>query len=543
MKVFAMLTVGFVALGLMRRRSAAARHWTLAVTIACSAAVPLFQAVAPAWRLPLRAAPVTSGASPRVSMSFAVAGPGAVDAARPAGAGPSSDQPLAERLLAWFLRVQLAGAALGVLVLATGLARLEWIASHATVVSSGRLASIWCGLLGELGITRRITLLQTDAAPMLMTWGVVRPRVVLPRSADDWSDERVRAVLLHELAHVRRGDWLMLMIAELLRAVDWVNPLTWLAARRLRIESELACDDEVLAAGVPAPEYAGHLVALVRLARLGHGRPALAASAMARPSGIERRVAAMLNDRLERVPATRFSRGLIGGTLFAAALCISGYGLSAQALTSVSGAVYDPQNLGVPGVMVSLLDPRTDARHEVKSDATGRFEFAGVTSGDYRLEARVPGFATLTRTVSVAGRHVDQDLTLALGAVQETITLAYSPNAEPEQMVFVGKGPAPQPRACQATGAGGNIRPPMKVKNVRPVYPVKDGNADEGTVLIDARIGTDGTVVSAVPREPVNPGLAEAATVAVTQWEFTPTLLNCVPVEVAMAVNVRFEKK
>jgi Gram-negative bacterial TonB protein C-terminal len=145
--------------------------------------------------------------------------------------------------------------------------------------------------------------------------------------------------------------------------------------------------------------------------------------------------------------------------------------------------------------------------------------------------------------VSVAGRHVDQDLTLALGAVQETITLAYSPNAEPEQMIFVGKGPAPQPRACQATGVGGNIRPPMKVKNVRPVYPVKDGNADEGTVLIDARIGTDGTVVSAVPREPVNPGLAEAATVAVTQSKFTPTLLNCVPVEVAMAVNVRFEKR
>ncbi len=64
----------------------------------------------------------------------------------------------------------------------------------------------------------------------------------------------------------------MLMLAELLRAVEWLNPLTWLAARRLRFESELACDDLVLASGVRAPEYADHLVDIARASSTGTAR-------------------------------------------------------------------------------------------------------------------------------------------------------------------------------------------------------------------------------------------------------------------------------
>ena len=58
--------------------------------------------------------------------------------------------------------------------------------------------------------------------------------------------------------------------------------------------------------------------------------------------------------------------------------------------------------------------------------------------------------------------------------------------------------------------------------------------------MVDARIGTDGTVVSAVAREPANPDLASAALTAIEQWRFTPTLLNCVPVEVAMTASFQF---
>jgi protein TonB len=141
------------------------------------------------------------------------------------------------------------------------------------------------------------------------------------------------------------------------------------------------------------------------------------------------------------------------------------------------------------------------------------------------------------------GRHVDQDVMLTLGSLTESITLAYSPQpaAAPEKPRVATA--TPKPAACQASTSGGNIRPPMKVRDVKPVYPASGDTAEEGTVLIDARIGTDGTVVSAVPREPASLRLAESAVEAVNQWRFTPTLLNCVPVEVAMTVTVQFQRK
>ena len=96
---------------------------------------------------------------------------------------------------------------------------------------------------------------------LLATWGWRRPRVVIPACGLGWSDERVRTVLAHEVAHVVRHDWLLQSVAETLRALLWWNPLAWLACRALRDDSELACDDAVLHAGVGATAYADHLAA------------------------------------------------------------------------------------------------------------------------------------------------------------------------------------------------------------------------------------------------------------------------------------------
>ena len=91
---------------------------------------------------------------------------------------------------------------------------------------------------------------------MLVTWGLARPKVILPATADEWSDARARVVMSHELAHIRRGDWIVQLSAELLRAFYWFNPLLWVACRRLRLESEHACDDEVMSRGVEGTDYA-----------------------------------------------------------------------------------------------------------------------------------------------------------------------------------------------------------------------------------------------------------------------------------------------
>ena len=548
MKTFVMLAIGLAALRLMRRRSASARHWALAVAIACAASVPLLQPLATSWRgaRPAPARPPAHGRAHRTSPPHPktqVAG-AAVAILDVTGEQPPSSR-FTPQLWWWLGRLQLTGAAIFVLVLIAGLLRLEWLAARAVPVTSARVTAASRSVERALGITRPVRLLQTTRVALPMTWGAIHPIVLLPSGTDGWSDVRLNTVLGHELAHVQRGDWLALMLAELLRAIDWLDPLAWLAARRLRFESELACDDLVLGMGASPPEYAAHLLALVRFARVHHAHPVAAASSMARPNGLERRVEAMLNADLERRPATRRARGIIALPLLASALLVSGYGAAAQSLVSLSGVVYDPQSLGVPRATVSLVDPRTESRREVRSDTTGRFEFVGLPAGEYRLETRVPGFEPTTRTVGVMNRHVEQDVTLRLGSLTETVTLSYSPGSEAAGVGVRATGPADMPRAqaCAASSTGGNIKPPMKVRDVHPVYPAKGDAVPEGTVLVDARIGADGTVVSAVAREPVSEDLAQSAVAAVLQWRFTPTLLNCVPVEVGMSVSVRFGRQ
>ena len=84
---------------------------------------------------------------------------------------------------------------------------------------------------------------------MLVTWGAFFPVILLPAGAGAWHGDRIRIVLAHELAHLARRDWLIQLLAETGRAVNWFNPLYWVACARLRRESEYACDDIVLDLG------------------------------------------------------------------------------------------------------------------------------------------------------------------------------------------------------------------------------------------------------------------------------------------------------
>jgi hypothetical protein len=91
-----------------------------------------------------------------------------------------------------------------------------------------------------------------------------RPAVLMPTGAADWPAGRQRVVLLHELAHVRRRDCQVQLVAHLALALHWFNPLAWWAVRRLRIEREHACDDHVLRSGARASDYADHLLQIAR---------------------------------------------------------------------------------------------------------------------------------------------------------------------------------------------------------------------------------------------------------------------------------------
>ena len=93
-----------------------------------------------------------------------------------------------------------------------------------------------------------------------MTWGTLRPRILLPAEAAGWTDERRRIVLLHELAHIARRDSFSRSVAAIICALYWAHPAIWYAARRMRLEQEHACDDLVLSLGAKASLYARNLL-------------------------------------------------------------------------------------------------------------------------------------------------------------------------------------------------------------------------------------------------------------------------------------------
>jgi beta-lactamase regulating signal transducer with metallopeptidase domain len=247
------LVAALVALAFMRRRSAALRHSVLAGAMAASAVVLPLSWVLPVWTVQVPAAMSAPVSAPLETP--AVADPTPVDAAE------SAQRPTLTTLVVtgWAI-----GVVVGAVMLALAFARLRRIDLRAVPVLDGPWSRGAADLAARVGLRRSITLLQTDAPDVLATWGLIRPRILLPSHAHHWSPPRIHAVLGHEVAHIQRHDWVVQIAAEAVRAVYWFNPVFWLACRRLRRESEQACDDAVLSIGVPPRDYAMHLLRVAR---------------------------------------------------------------------------------------------------------------------------------------------------------------------------------------------------------------------------------------------------------------------------------------
>jgi beta-lactamase regulating signal transducer with metallopeptidase domain len=305
--------------------------------------------------------------------------------------------------------------AVAILILAVplvGRLALWRLAREAEPIEGGDWAELLGDLTGQLGLARPVRLLQGRHALMPMTWGWVRPVVLLPDGADQWSASRRRDVLLHELAHVQRLDCLTQALAQMASALYWFNPLAWLAAGRMRIERERACDDIVLLAGCRASDYAAHLLDLARSLRSRH-RHSLAALAMARPSQLEGRLLAILDAGRPRRGLTRPAvvLGLIALTVLILPLSIVRLGARAaeaspardqapaasakteapsQQRRTVTGRVVDSKNQPIPGARVAVIAAR---RKQVSDGASfERNQLAGMAtaSADGRFQVEFP---------------------------------------------------------------------------------------------------------------------------------------------------------
>lgn len=177
----------------------------------------------------------------------------------------------------------------------------------------------------QFAIHHRITLMIHPDKTIPVVWGIIRHRLLLPAAALQWSDEQLRSVLLHELAHIKRRDALVQLLTQLACALHWFNPLVWFAAWRMHVERERACDDMVLASGVRASVYAEHLLNVA--ARLSSPPWTQACGlAMARNSSLHGRLTAVLSEKQNRrsVSAVVLAACLLLGSIIAIPVAMLG---------------------------------------------------------------------------------------------------------------------------------------------------------------------------------------------------------------------------
>jgi TonB family protein len=245
----------------------------------------------------------------------------------------------------------------------------------------------------------------------------------------------------------------------------------------------------------------------------------------------------MLNTDLDRRPVSRSRRGAAAALLLAASAAIA----AAQApFATVSGSVSDAKGGIIQGVTLTLSHIQSQAKHQVKSDATGQFEMVGLPAGEYVLETNYAGFASARDTFSLsAGQLMPRRIVLQVGTLQETITVI---DADAPRPAGIRRAAAPAPKPCAVLAQGGRIVPPLKLVDVRPVYPLNlRPSRAAGVVAMEATIGTDGSITATNVVASPYPDMSAAAVEAVRQWQFSSTLLNCAPVEVHMNVSIAFQ--
>jgi len=350
------LAVATIAARLLVRRSAALRHgvWTLAV--ATLLALPALQAMAPPLAAPLPFTRVLAQPVPR-SVSAPAAGSAANTPAAPAPAPVTTpalraeaavpDAPVRDGLsrataLPWPAFVALAwllGAVATFGFFALGRITLARFARSACPLDDAAWLTLGAEVGAQLGVRRPLRFLIADDATTPLTWGTLRPTILLPAAAAAWTPSQRRAFLVHELAHVARRDCAIQDAAHVACALYWFHPLAWFAAHRLRVEREQACDDVVIGDGASAPAYAQQLLAVVRAARTPRGALSLSGAAMAAPSQLESRVRALLDAGRDRRTVGRRHALAAGALAFAAVLPLAALAPAAPAAQASSATL------------------------------------------------------------------------------------------------------------------------------------------------------------------------------------------------------------
>ncbi len=347
----------------LRRAAASTRHLVWMLAMIGVLALPLLTIALPRWAV----LPDLVGRAKALPYMEATSEPLIV--AQPARAAKDVGQPFkaAETKVASALpyTVWLLIAILLLLRVPIGIIAVGRIASRARPAGA-RWRAMFDDALGGTPTKRPIRLLISRKITVPMTWGGARPVLLLPEDANGWSDERCRVVLLHELAHILRSDWLSHTLGRVVVAAHWFNPLAWIAMRAMTRERERACDDYVLAHGAPPIDYAQHLLDIARGDTDG---PAWAiAPAMARRSELEGRLLSILTrHRLEGGRAAGRSITLVA--MVATAAIASATPAASDRPVTIQAVPRSPARVTTPGIHSNDEDraaPRKSAKELIE---------------------------------------------------------------------------------------------------------------------------------------------------------------------------------
>jgi bla regulator protein blaR1 len=257
----------------------------------------------------------------------------------------------------------------------------------------------------EAGPSRHVELLVHDDLAVPFTYGLMRPAIMMPADAQDWTDAEVRRALVHELEHVRRRDWPVHVMARLVCALYWFHPLVWIAWRRFCLESERACDDAVVrsAEGIA---YAEQLVALARMVSKRGSAPVLS---MANRGDLKTRVAAVLDAKQTRGRVGALSGGLTAGLAVTLAISISPLKATPAAGAGAVGQAPEQHDATVSFVQASVVPHTTGKPPGIPPLINGRFTAGGMTLKDLIRIAYGPSFPLLTSQIVGGPAWIDTD--------------------------------------------------------------------------------------------------------------------------------------
>jgi TonB family protein len=383
----------------------------------------------------------------------------------------------------------------------------------------------------------------------------------LPADFDALAPEFQRAVICHELLHIKRRDIAVAFLEELAIAALWFHPWMWLLRARIRVAREQVVDSRVVAMLDNRDDYVRCLVDLS-----GHDLAphfSQSGAGMLRPRELRARVDAIFQEvHMSRMRFVLAALMFVAVTIATGLIAIAAMPLRSEYVAPAFRPAPAAQTQTAPELPRRQINkvypayPQDALERGIKGvvivditiNAAGDVSTAAVVSGPQELRASAftaalalkytPGKSVTA--MQVAFEYMLTGTTWGVKIGEALPNMGQRPSQGQDArgpVVMSARGPE-NPMA--GFRVGGDIPPPRKIKDVAPEYPPIAHEARvQGVVIMEARVDEQGNVSDVRVLRSI-PLLDQAATDAVKQWQYTPTTLNGVAVPVIMTMTVNF---